>query len=73
MQIEIFDISQCLVVNHVSNINLNKFSYQFPFQSFSKSEIKKEILDLDNSKAYKESDVPTNSVKSNSYIFAEIL
>ena len=61
--------------NHPSilAINANFKGKQFSFQLFSKSEIKKEILNLDNSKECQESDIPTKVIKPNSDIFADIL
>ena len=66
-------IEQCK--NHPSILVINaKFKgKQFPFQPFSKSETKKGILNLDNSKACQESDMPTKVIKANSDIFADIL
>ena len=46
---------------------------QFLFQSFSKSEIKKEIVTLDNPKAYQESDIPTKVINANSDTLADYL
>ena len=48
--------------------NLNK---TFTFQTISTSDIKKEILRLDNSKAIQESDTPTKIIKQNVDIFTE--
>ena len=61
--------------NHPSILAINaKFKgKQFSFQPFSISEIKKEMLNLDNSKACQESDIPTKVIKANSDIFADIL
>ena len=61
--------------NHPSILAINaKFmGKQFSFQPFPKSEIKKEILNLDNSTACQESDILTKVVKANSDIFADIL
>ena len=66
-------IEQCK--NHPSILFINaKFKgKQFSFQPFSKSETKKGILNLDNSKACQESDMPTKVIKVNSDIFADIL
>ena len=52
---------------------LSSWVKQFSFQPFSKLEIKKEILNLDNSKACQESDIPTKIIKANSDIFPDIL
>ena len=43
------------------------------FQSFSKSEIKKKILNVDNPKAYQKSDIPTKVINANSDILSAIL
>ena len=43
------------------------------FKLFSKSGIKKDILNLDNSKAFQESDISTKVIKVNSDIFVDIL
>ena len=61
--------------NHpsISAINAKFKGKQISFQPFSKSEIKKEILNLDNCKACQESGVPTKVVKANSDNFADIL
>ena len=45
----------------------------FKFNSISKAEIEKEILNLDSSKACQDSDIPTKVIKSNSDIFADAL
>ena len=60
--------------NHPSILAINvKFKgKQFSFQPFSKTEIKKKILNLYNCKACQESDVPTKVIKANSGIFADI-
>ena len=42
------------------------------FQSFSKSEIKKKILNVDNPKAYQKSDIPTKVINANSDILSGI-
>ena len=54
-------------------INAKFKGKQFSFQPFSKSETKKGILNLNNSKACQESDIPTKVIKANSDIFADIL
>ena len=61
--------------NHPSIFAINtKFKgKQFSFQLFSKLEIKKEILNLDNSKAWQKSDISTKVIKATSDIFADIL
>ena len=46
---------------------------QFSFQPFSNSEIKEEVLNLDNSKASQNSDITTKLIKATSDIFADIL
>ena len=45
----------------------------FKFNSISKAEIEKEILNLDSSKACQDSDIPTKVIKSNSDIFTDAL
>ena len=50
-------------------INAKFMGNQFSLQSFSKSEIKKQNLNLDSSK----SDIPTKVIKANSDIFKDIL
>ena len=45
----------------------------FRFSSISKAEIKKEILNLDSSKACQDSNIPTKVIKSNSDIFTDAL
>ena len=45
----------------------------FKFNSISKTEIEKEILNLDSSKACQDSDIPTKVIKSNSDIFTDAL
>ena len=45
----------------------------FKFQSISRSDIKKEILSLDSSKASQESEIPTKIIKQNVDIFTEHL
>ena len=54
-------------------INAKFKGKQFSFQPFSKTEIKMEILILDNSKACQESDIPAKVIKANSDVFADIL
>ena len=49
---------------------INKY---FKFNSISKAEIEKEILNLDSSKACQDSDIPTKVIKSNSDIFTDAL
>ena len=61
--------------NHFSIVaiktkNTNKY---FKFNSISKAEIEKEILNLDSSKACQDSDIPTKVIKSNSDIFTDAL
>ena len=50
--------------------NLNE---QFSFDYIPKSDIKKEILNLDVSKASQDSDIQTKIIKVNADIFAEVL
>ena len=49
---------------------INKY---FKFNSISKAEIEKEILNLDSSKACQDSDIRTKVIKSNSDIFTDTL
>ena len=46
---------------------------QFSFGYIPKSDLKKEILNLDVSKASQDSDIPTKIIKMNADIFAEVL
>ena len=46
---------------------------QFSFEYIPKSDIKKEILNLDVSKASQDSDIPTKIIKVNADIFADVL
>ena len=57
-------------IKAIKEKNLNK---TFTFQTISRSDIKKEILRLDNSKAIQESDIPTKIIKQNVDIFTEYL
>ena len=43
------------------------------FQEVTKSEINREILNLDSSRASQESDLPTKIIKANSDIFTEVI
>ena len=45
----------------------------FSFQEITKSEINKEILNLDSAKVCQESDLPTKIIKANSDIFTEVI
>ena len=45
---------------------------QFSFGYIPKSDLKKEILNLDVSKASQDSDIPTKIIKMNADIFAEV-
>ena len=54
----------------IKSKSTNKY---FKFNSISKAEIEKEILDLDSSKACQDSDLPTKVIKSNSDIFTDAL
>ena len=53
----------------IKNKNVNS---QFSFRPITKSEIYKEILNLDISKASQDSDIPTKIIKANADIFTEI-
>ena len=61
--------------NHPSIIAITSKSANkyFKFNSISKAEIEKEILNLDLSKTCQDSDIPTKVIKSNSEIFADAL
>ena len=66
-------VEQCK--NHPSIVAIkgksaNKY---FKFNSVSKAEIEKEILNLDSSKACQDSDIPIKVIKSNSDIFTDAL
>ena len=50
-----------------------KLNKQFSFEYIPKSDIKKEILNLDVSKAFQDPDIPTKIIKVNADIFAEVL
>ena len=54
-------------------INEKKFNKQFSFECILKSDVKKEILNLDLSKASQDSYIPTKIIKMNADIFAEVL
>ena len=60
--------SGCSIVA-VKSKNSNKY---FKFNSASKVEIEKGILNLDSSKAYQNSDIPTKIIKFNSDILTYI-
>ena len=57
-------------IKAIKEKNLNT---SFTFQTISRSDIKKEILRLNNSKAIQESDMPTKIIKQNVNIFTEYL
>ena len=57
-------------IKAIKERNINKV---FKFQSISRSNIKKESLSLDSSKASQESDTPTKIIKQNVDIFTEHL
>ena len=57
-------------IKAIKEKNLNK---TFTFQIISRSDIKKEILRLENSKEIQESDIPTKIIKQNVSIFTEYL
>ena len=61
--------------NHPSivAINENNLAKQFFFKYIPKSDVEREILDLDVSKASQDSDIPTKIIKMNADIFAEVL
>ena len=54
-------------------INKKKLNNQFSFEYIPKSDIKRQILNLDVSKASQDSDMPTKIIKMNADIFAEVL
>ena len=54
-------------------IKYKNVNSQFSFRPITKSEIYKEILNLDFSKASQDSDIPTKIVKANADLFTEIL
>ena len=58
---------------NVVALNKKKLSKQFSFEYILKSDVKKETLNLDVSKASQDSDILTKIVKVNADIFAEIL
>ena len=64
-----------LYKNHPSivAINKNNMAKQFSFKYIPKSDVEREILNLDVSKASQDSDIPTKIVKMNTDIFAEVL
>ena len=57
-------------IKAIKEKNLNK---TFTFQTMSRSDIKKEIIRLGNSKAIQESDIPTKIIKQNVDIITEYL
>ena len=61
--------------NHPSILAIKSKSTNthFKFNSISKAETEKEILNLDSSKARPDSDIPTKVIKSNSDIFTNAL
>ena len=61
--------------NHPSILAIKSKSTNthFKFNSISKAEIEKEILNLNSSKARPDSDIPTKVIKSNSDIFTDAL
>ena len=61
--------------NHPSivAINENNLAKQFSFKYIPKSDVEREILNLDVSKASQDSDIPTKIIKMNADIFAEVL
>ena len=61
--------------NHPSVVAVNEknVNKQFSFEYVPKSDIKKEILNLNVSKASQDSDIPTKIIKVNAEIFAEVL
>ena len=61
--------------NHPSVVAINeeKLDKQFSFENIPNTDIKKEILNLDVSKASQDSDIPTKIIKVNADIFAEVL
>ena len=61
--------------NHPSIVAIKRKSTNkyFKFNSISKAEIEKEILNLDSSKACQDSDIPTKVIKLNSDIFTDAL
>ena len=54
----------------INDKNLNK---QFSFEYIPKSDVEKEIVNLDVSKASQDSDIPTKMIKMNADIFPEVL
>ena len=61
--------------NHPSvvAINENNLTKQFSFKYIPKSDVEREILNLDVSQASEDSDMPTETIKMNADIFAEVL
>ena len=61
--------------NHPSivAINENNLAKQFSFKYIPKSDVEREILNLDVSKASQDSDIPSKIIKMNADIFAEVL
>ena len=61
--------------NHPSVVAINKkkLNKQSSFEYIPKSDVKKEILNLDVSKASQDSDMPTKIIKVNSDKFPEVL
>ena len=61
--------------NHPSVVAINKkkLNKQSSFEYIPKSDVKKEILNLDVSKASQDSDMPTKIIKVNADKFPEVL
>ena len=61
--------------NHPSIVAIkeNNLSKQFSFKYIPKSDVEREILNLDVFKASQDSDIPTKIIKMNADIFAEVL
>ena len=61
--------------NHPSIVALTekKLNKQFSFEYIPKSDVKKEILNLNVTKATQDSDISTKIIKMNADIFAEVL
>ena len=69
----IIDHIEDLIAGSIVAIKSKSTNKYFKFNSISKAEIEKEILNLDSSKACQDSEIPRKVIKSNSDIFTDAL